>query len=38
MKYNFEWDPGKAKSNNKKHKVSFEAAATILLDPDALSL
>jgi len=28
-----EWDPGKAKSNIKKHGVSFEEAATALSDP-----
>jgi hypothetical protein len=30
-----EWDPRKAKSNLKKHKVSFEEAATALSDPIA---
>jgi uncharacterized DUF497 family protein len=29
----FEWDPKKARSNFKKHKVSFEEAATALSDP-----
>jgi hypothetical protein len=29
----FEWDPRKARSNFKKHKVSFEEAATALSDP-----
>jgi uncharacterized DUF497 family protein len=29
----FEWDEDKAKSNLKKHGVSFEEAATILNDP-----
>ena len=29
----FEWDPFKAKSNLSKHRVSFEEAATALLDP-----
>ena len=28
-----EWDPEKAKSNLKKHDVSFEEAATALSDP-----
>jgi len=28
-----EWDPRKAKSNAKKHGVSFEEAATALSDP-----
>lgn len=30
-----EWDPRKAKSNFKKHGVSFEEAATALSDPMA---
>ena len=30
-----EWDPKKAKSNLRKHKVSFEEAATALSDPMA---
>lgn len=29
----FEWDPGKAKKNLKKHKVSFEEAMTVFYDP-----
>lgn len=29
----FEWDPRKAGSNFRKHKVSFEEAATALNDP-----
>jgi uncharacterized DUF497 family protein len=28
----FEWDPGKAASNVRKHKVSFDEAATVLSD------
>ena len=35
--YEFEWDPSKARDNLKKHKIAFERAATIFLDPDALS-
>lgn len=31
----FEWDPEKARSNLRKHKVSFEEAATALKDPMA---
>ena len=30
-----EWDPEKAKSNLKKHGISFEEAATTLSDPMA---
>jgi uncharacterized protein len=38
MRYDFEWDPKKAKSNVRKHKVSFERAATIFRDPNLLSI
>ncbi|MBI5184263.1 MAG: BrnT family toxin [Nitrospinae bacterium] len=31
----FEWDPEKASSNLRKHKVSFEEASTALSDPMA---
>lgn len=32
----FSWDTKKALSNLKKHGVSFEEAATVFTDPDAL--
>ena len=32
-----EWDAAKAAANLKKHGVSFEEAATALLDPQALT-
>jgi len=38
LKYNFEWDRNKAKLNLKKHKISFERAAEIFLDPFAVSI
>jgi hypothetical protein len=38
MRYNFEWDIKKAKANLRKHRVSFERAATIFLDPNLLSI
>ena len=38
MQYNFEWDPEKAKTNRKKHKVRYEHAATIFKDPKAISI
>ena len=38
MQYNFEWDPEKARSNRRKHGVSFEEAATVFRDPRMLSL
>jgi len=33
----YEWDSGKAKENLRKHRVSFEEAATVFLDPLALT-
>ena len=36
--YNFEWDHKKAKQNIKKHKVSFERAATVFLDSNTISV
>lgn len=33
----FEWDPKKARSNLRKHKVSFEEAATAIADPMAVT-
>ncbi len=38
MRYDFEWDNRKAKSNIRKHKVSFERATTIFRDPNILSI
>lgn len=38
MQYNFEWDSSKANLNIRKHGVSFERAATIFLDPRAVSI
>ncbi len=34
---NFEWDPGKDRENRRKHRVSFEEAATVFGDPLALT-
>ena len=34
---NFEWDPGKARQNRRKHRISFEEAATIFGDPLAIT-
>ena len=33
----FEWDPAKASANVKKHGITFDEAATVFLDPMALS-
>lgn len=38
MRYDFEWDIRKAKSNLHKHKISFERATTIFRDPNLLSI
>lgn len=33
----FDWDPKKAEANLRKHDVSFDEAATVFLDPMAVS-
>ena len=38
MKLNFEWDEEKAKTNFKKHGVSFEEAITVFLDPFSITM
>jgi uncharacterized DUF497 family protein len=38
FQYNFEWDPPKAVANFRKHGISFERAAAVFRDPEALSL
>ena len=32
------WDPEKARINERKHKVLFQEAATVFLDPNALRM
>ena len=34
---NYEWDPKKAEANRRKHGVAFDEAATVFLDPVAVS-
>jgi uncharacterized protein len=34
----YEWDPGKAAANQRKHRVSFADAALSLEDPRALTI
>jgi uncharacterized DUF497 family protein len=34
----FEWDASKARSNLKKHEISFEEATTIFGDPRAITI
>ena len=38
MRYDFEWDPRKAHSNIRNHRISFERASTIFRDPRLLSI
>jgi hypothetical protein len=38
LRYTFEWDPVKAKQNLKKHRISFDRAAELVLDPLAVSI
>jgi uncharacterized DUF497 family protein len=38
MQYDFEWDLKKAKDNLSKHRVSFERAATVFRDSNAMSV
>lgn len=33
----YEWDPKKAKANLRKHRISFEEALTVFLDPMAVT-
>ena len=33
----FEWDASKAAANRRKHRLSFEEAATVFLDPLAIT-
>lgn len=35
--FDFQWDTVKARENAKKHKITFERAAAVFLDRDALS-
>lgn len=36
--YDFDWDPNKARSNLKKHGVSFRLATSVFRDPLALTI
>jgi uncharacterized protein len=36
--YDFEWDPTKARSNERKHDVTFDEAASVFADPLALTV
>ena len=36
--YHFDWDASKARSNQRKHDVSFQLATTVFRDPLALTI
>ena len=38
MSYTFEWDPEKAESNRRKHRITFDEACTAFGDPLAILL
>jgi uncharacterized DUF497 family protein len=38
MKYSFQWDPGKARSNQTKHRLGFRRATEVFRDPHAVSI
>ena len=38
MALTVEWDPGKARTNLRKHRVSFEEASTVFGDPMSITI
>jgi uncharacterized protein len=38
MKYHFQWDPNKARSNQGKHGISFQSATQIFKDPAMMTV
>ncbi|MFZ3091345.1 MAG: BrnT family toxin [Nitrospirota bacterium] len=38
MRLNFEWDEEKAKANLEKHRVSFDEATTVFVDPFSITI
>ena len=38
MEFNFQWDPNKDRTNQKKHGVTFREATQVFKDPMALTL
>lgn len=38
LRFAFDWDPAKERSNVQKHNISFRQAATVFRDPNQLSL
>ncbi|HLB31908.1 MAG TPA: BrnT family toxin [Gammaproteobacteria bacterium] len=38
MEYDFEWDANKARTNFRKHRISFIQATSVFKDPLAVSI
>lgn len=38
VNFNFEYDPLKEKTNQKKHNISFEESTSIFLDPNIVTI
>ena len=38
MRLSFEWDEEKAKTNLRKHGISFDEAATVFIDPFSITI
>ncbi|MFN8492847.1 MAG: BrnT family toxin [Caldilineaceae bacterium] len=38
MKPNFEWDADKTKANYRKHRITFDEAATVFSDPFSITI
>jgi len=38
MEYSFEWDPHKARTNFRKHQISFTRATSVFKNPLAVSI
>ena len=38
MELTFEWDEDKARENLRKHKVSFDEAQTVLMEPWSITI
>jgi uncharacterized DUF497 family protein len=38
LRYKFDWDPHKASINIRRHKITFQQAASVFRDPQHLSI
>jgi uncharacterized DUF497 family protein len=38
LRYEFDWDPNKERTNIRKHGIAFRQAATVFRDPNQLSI